>query len=281
MKKNQLVSAIKKISVLSFAGLLAVTSLTACGKSDGDASSEDKEGVETIKVGLPNSFDQVAYLDENGELVGFEVDLLKRIDEELPQYEFEYEESTFDNILISLDAGKIDLGSHEFEYSDERAEKYLFAQEGYRDFSIYLISLKGSGYTTLESLAGKTIGAISNTDNCALLIDKYSKENPDKAITEDYYGDVEDSVVVQSLKEGRWEATYNTLNSYNDWVKEYGDIFDLGDAINESDAYFLYPKDDKYIPLRDAVDEVIKEIKASGELDELSNKWFGYDAYQK
>lgn len=123
-----MVSAIKKISVLSFAGLLAVTSLTACGKSDGDASSADKEGVETIKVGLPNSFDQVVYLDENGGLIGFEVDLLKRIDEELPQYEF--------------------------EYSDERAEKYLFAQEGYRDFSIYLISLKGSGYTTLESLAG-------------------------------------------------------------------------------------------------------------------------------
>lgn len=277
MKKNNVKLLLKKAAITAFAGVIAATTLTACGKK-----SEDDAALESGKVviGITNNFTDVAFLNDDGELDGFEVELLKAIDEKLEDYEFEFQQSNFDNILISLDSAKVDLGTCMFEYSEERAEKYLYGNEGYRDYSVYLEAPKGSGYTTLESLAGKTIGDISATNNAALKIQQYNEENPDKAINLDYYGEgVSEDTVIKTLDEGRWEAIMRTKAEFEKHKKEYGDKYELGEIITESEAYFLFPKDGKHEQLRDAVDGAIKELKEEGIVDELSEKWFGTPAY--
>ena len=121
---------IKTLTAFALTGALIVFSLTGCGSADENTSESGSSAagdVQTVKIGVPGDFDKISYLDENGELVGFEIDLFKAIDEELPQYDFEYEPSTFDNILIELDTGKIDMIVNECGYNDERAQKYDFS----------------------------------------------------------------------------------------------------------------------------------------------------------
>ncbi len=43
------------------------------------------------------------------------MELIKELDKRLPQYEFEFKTMDFGNLLLSLDAGKIDLVSHQME----------------------------------------------------------------------------------------------------------------------------------------------------------------------
>lgn len=277
MNKRVLSTFTKRTMAAVLAGVIGVTTLTACGKKEAD-SKELESG--KVVIGITNNFSDVAFLNDDGELDGFEVELLKAIDEKLENYEFEFQQSNFDNILISLDSAKIDLGTCMFEYSEERAEKYLYGKEGYRDYSVYLEAPKGSGYTTLESLAGKTIGDISSTNNAALKIQQYNKENPDKEINLDYYGEgVSEDTILKTLDEGRWEAIMRTKAEHEKNKAEYGDKYELGEIVTESEAYFLFPKDGKHEKLRDAVDGAIKEIKEDGTLDELSQKWFGTSAY--
>lgn len=279
MKKNDVIKLAKKLAAFSLVGVITVASLTACGGSD-----DGKDGAQKIIIGVPSTVESFGNLDENGELDGYEIAVLKAVDERLPQYEFEYQASDFQNILLSLDTGKIDLGTHMYEYNDERASRYLYGQEGYIDFSTYLIVPVDSDNTTLESLAGKVIGSVAETDNGALILQKYNEENPDKAFTIDYYGSIASEVVVQSLLEGRWDAIYSLWWTVDEYNQRYGngkDIVKAGEAVGTSLAYHLYPKDGKHEQLRDDVDKVLKELKEDGTLKAISEKYFGIDITPK
>ena len=119
----------KKV-VAQVVGALMAVSVMGCGKaadSGASASADIPEvaGVQKVVIGSGINYNPYCYLDENGEAVGYEYDLLKEIDELLPQYEFEYQSMAFDQLVLSLESGKIDVAAHQYEYTDERAEKYL------------------------------------------------------------------------------------------------------------------------------------------------------------
>lgn len=275
-------SLVKRAAVSATVGALAFMGLTGCGDST-ETSSDGK--VQKIVIGAISTLEQWGNLDENGELDGYEIAVLKAIDERLPQYEFEIQGSNFDNILLSLDTGKIDLGTNMFEYNDERAEKYLYGEEGYIDFSTSFIIPVDSEYTTWDSLAGKVFGGIAATDNSALIVQKYNEENPDKALLiGEYYGEVGTEVVIQSLLEGRWDAVAGLSWSVDQWNEDYGngqDIVKYGDIIGTSESYYLYPKDGQHEELQQAVDEALKELKEDGILKQISEKYFGFDITPK
>lgn len=287
MKNLTFTKLMKRVTTLSLAGVLAVTALTACGSNSGSDSSESSESeesneveVQTIVVGAPSLADKWGNLDENGELDGYEIAVLKAIDEKLPQYEFEIQPSDFQDILLSLDSGKIDLGTHMFEYNEERAEKYLYGEEGYINFSTYFIIPADSEDTTWDSLSGKIVGVLSETETTASLIKSYNEENPDKALELDYYGSIGEEAVIQSLLEGRWDAIDGLAWEADEYNEEYGngeEIVKRGDAIGTSLSYYLYPDDGEHEELKTAVDEVLKELREDGTLAEISNQYFGYD----
>lgn len=291
-----------KKQVISRSILLAATAtalvLAGCGASDtaadttseaaadaatetadaADSTAEASGDVTVINVGTTQNFEDVSFINESGELDGFEIELLKEVDARLPQYEFNIAQFPFDNLLISLDSGKLDIASSMFEYSDERAANYLYGEVGYRDYSKYFYGLAENGAPTWESLAGKTVGVRTQADNSGLKVEAYNEENPDKAINLDYYGDVSVEVKLEALAQGKWDAVYATLAQAETYKTEYPDYdFVVGDLITSTEAYWLYQKDNT--ALQQDVDAALQEIKDDGTLDELANKWFGTDAY--
>lgn len=267
----------KAVSLIGVATLVAGT-MAGCGKAS--AAGDSASGPKTVVVGVVSTAEKFGSVGEDGVLDGYEIALLKAIDEKLEDYEFDIQPSDFNNILISLDAGKIDLGTHMFEYNDERAEKYYFGQEGYINFSTNFIIPVDSENTTWDSLAGKVFGGISETDNSSLIVKKYNEEHPDKALEMDYYGQIGTEAVLQSLLEGRWDAIPGIWWVADQYNEEYGngkDIVKKGDVIGTSLAYYLYPKDDEHAAIRDAVDGAIAELREEGVLKSLSEQYFGFD----
>lgn len=267
---------LKKFTALTIAVLLALSALAGCGSSE---NTED--GVQKIAVGAPLSAGDWASLDENGELDGYEIAVLKAVDERLPQYEFEITGTDFNNILLSLDTGKIDLGAFLFEYNEERAAKYDFATVGYVNFSTYLIFPADAQDVSLAGLAGKIVGSKSEGDNVSNTIKKYNESHPDQAPIElDVYGEISDEVRIASFLEGRWDALYGVTWEADRLNEEFGngkDIVKRGDIINDSLSYYLYPKDGAHDELKAAVDGALKELIEDGTLKEISDKYFGYD----
>ena len=61
----------------------------------------------TLKVAHTQNYVPYDFVDEKGESDGYEVAVLKAIDEKLPDYKFEYTGTSDDDLLIGLESGKV------------------------------------------------------------------------------------------------------------------------------------------------------------------------------
>jgi len=266
----------KQMVRLAAIGAVMTASLTGCGKVKNKSNSD----VQKIVIGSGNSYNPYCYVDENGKAVGYEYDLLQEIDQLLPQYEFEYETMSFDQILLSLDSGKIDVAAHQYEYTDERAEKYLFGKESYTSYITYLSVLADDTATSLEDVSGEKVRTGGATSATSQLLKKWNEEHPGKEVEIVNSDSSTDEEAVAALKSGAVRATVlkkSDLKKYND---QYGDgdgewIKAVGDPINNSQTYYLYKKGNT--ELQEAMDGALKTLKENGKLSELAIKWVGYD----
>lgn len=261
---------------------LTTTLLAACGSADatGEEAAASNPDAETVVVGTGNGYQPFVYLDENGDLKGYDVAVLEAIDEKLDDYNFEYESSDFKNILTSLSAGKVDLAAHQYEYNDERASKYLYGEVGYTDYTLYIVNTAGGDqYSNLDDLQGKKVFA-SPGSNVAYLLEQYNSEheNADEQITIIYNENVSE-LFVTGLQNGTADAGILTKYDTNKYNEQFDANLEIAsEPISVSKTYFLYDKADE--ELKDAVDGALQELIDEGTLAELSIEYLGDDYTQ-
>lgn len=265
----------KKLIGLAISATLGATILSGCGTSDSSEKESTGEDVQQIIVGTGNIYKPFTYVDENGDVVGYDIEVMKAVDELLPQYEFEFEPYEFSNLLLSIDSNKIDLAVHEFSYTDERAEKYLYSQESYLFNNSYITVNKDTeDIASFDDLQGKPVYANAGTDYAALL-DTYNAEHPDNPIKTEY-GSITSDEINTGIKNGKWVATFYPIFDIESYNEAYGEFLKpVGDPIVSSGAYVLSSKDNTV--LMDDVDGALKELRESGKLAELSTEILGDD----
>lgn len=246
------------------------------------SQASDSSEVKTIRVGTGNAYNPACYLDENGELDGYDPAILKEIDELLPQYEFTYETFDFQNVVLALESNKIDLAAHQYEWNQQREDNYLFGEEGYTVFDQYVwqIGTDDTVYNSIEDLVGKTVHA-SAGDNCAFFLENWNKDHPDKIINLDYTVPSTTEETVSYYLSGKW-SVYIAPKKDIDIINEAYQGLNLKLAFDEplysSNTYFLYRKDDpEEAELKEAVDGALRELKESGRLAEISTEYWGGD----
>ena len=261
-----------------FAGFLTIlggVTLAGCGKKEAAAGG----GAEKVVVGTGNSYEPYCYLDDKGNLAGYEYEVLKAVDDLLPQYEFEYKASDFANVLISLDAGKIDIGAHQYEWNKERDEKYLFGKEPYTTYVTYLtVAGNRDDVKSLDDLKGKKVKSSSGS-NSAYILENYNKEHKDNPIRVDYVNNSTDEETITGLLNGVWDATIMTARDVDKLNKSYEkgspSIKVTGDPVQTSSTYFVFAKDNT--KLQEAVDGALKQLKENGTLAKISVDVIGGD----
>lgn len=262
---------IKKLGVLVLGTTLAV-GLTACGGSNASTNS----GATTVTVGMGNAWAPADYIDENGNPAGYEYEVLKAVDELLPQYEFVYQPMDFPNILVALDTGKIDVASHTFTVTEERAQKYAYTDESHYVNSVLLVISKDNDKVhTIEDLAGKTLFAATG-EASATWLENYNKENPDKAVKLKYENFTMEQVVAE-ISNGTTDAWYCNQAFLNDLNNGYGNKLKAADGGPLYSVNSVYYIDKNKTELKEAIDGAIKTLRENGTLTELSNKFYGYD----
>ena len=300
MKKR----TIKNIMIAGAVAAAMMTSVVGCGKAaepetevkaaeeaisseSGNESATEAQNngeVQKVVIGSGINYNPYCYLDENGDAVGYEYDVLKEIDDLLPQYEFEYQSMAFDQLVLSLESGKIDVAAHQYEYTPEREEKYLFSGESYTSYITYLAVLIDDDATSLEDLAGQKIRTGGSTSATTQILTKWNEEHPGKEVELVTSESSSDEEAAAALKSGASRAAVlkksdvikmntNFSDDGKDWLKS------VGEPINDSKTYYLYRKDET--ELRDAIDGALKTLKENGKLSELAIKWVGYDVTEE
>src|SRR5690625_6097154 len=97
-----------------------------CDSSEASGIGEDAR---TIEVACAQDGKIISYIDENGNATGDDVEVLKLVDDMLPEYEFEFVNTTDDDLLIGVQQGKYQIGVKNAFITDERKEKFIYPGE--------------------------------------------------------------------------------------------------------------------------------------------------------
>ena len=259
-----------------FTGIASAFLLAACGSAEAtDEEATANPDAETIIVGTGNAYQPFVYLDENEDLQGYDIEVLRAVDEKLDQYNFEYESMDFKNILTSLSADKVQLAAHNYAYNDERGAKYLYGEEAYNNYAHHIVADESTGqvYQSLEDLKGKKVFA-SPASEVANILETYNAENDDAI--EIVYSEVNGELLVSGLQNGTADAAI--LTKFD--VDKYNEQFDINlqasdEALKSAGIYYVFQQGDE--ALQTAVDGAIKELRQEGTLSELSTEILGAD----
>lgn len=275
----------KKI-LLAVMVIVLTFGMTACGNggsgSAENTSSDGDSALKSLTVGISASPKPFNYQDENGELTGLEVDMLKHIAEK-NNIDLNFEITEFESMFVGLDAGRYDLIVGNISKKPEREEKYLLSSEPYFRSKIALITAEGNTeIKTVEDLGGKKVPAGAGRAN-ALFMESYNEQHPDNPI-DIQYTDADASAALIDLNNGRYDACIYNTTYVSGVTQEYGynfNVYDIpnADDIEKPEAWFLFSKTNT--DLRDFFDEQIAAMKEDGSLSELSVKYFGEDYIPK
>lgn len=250
------------LAVLMLASLLTITV-----SADQDLLAKIQERG-TIIIGLEGDWAPWSFVDENDQLMGFDVEVARAIAAKLG-VEAEIIPGEWDGLFAGMDAGRYDIVVNGVEVTSERTEKYDFA-DPYAYIRTALI-VRGDNETikTFEDLKGKkTANSIAST---------YMN------LAEDYgatcYGvDTLDETLTMVLQ-GRVDATLNAIVSYTDYMAQHPDANLKVVATTEDASNVAIPmrKGAETTSLLEAINKAIAELHEEGVISELSVKYFGED----
>lgn len=261
-----------KLSALIFIVAALILTASACSSSNADSESKAKK----IIIGTTNVFPGVSFLDEKGNLTGFDVELAKELDKRLPEYEFEIQTMEFGHLLLSLESKKIDIVMGMMSKNEEREKKYLFNKEPYAYFFTRVaVDQANDAIRSIEDLHGKKLYIGSSTSNNANFIQSYNKEHGDPI--EIVYGNGGANDLVQLIRTGRVDATLQTDFSVRFETDADGNraLKLVGEPLFADSVHYVLRKDSQ--ELADKLDEALQAVKDDGTLAKLSIEWLGED----
>lgn len=266
----------KKTGCILLAASMLVT-MTGCGGKSVEASSGSQ--AEKIIVATGNSFAPYCYLNENGEAVGYDIDVLKAIDEKLPQYEFDIQAMAFNTAVVSIDSGAADMVSFQLVPTSERVEKYLFPETSYFYSPLALCVKTDSGITGLPDMGGKTVYGTPTTYEYQLL-SAYNAEHPESEYEIVAVTDMEMADMCRGVSNGTVDAWLTYQTAFDTVAPAIGaDNVMLTDTAIVEESYHMISKDKP--ELCEAVNTALQELIEDGTLSDLSMQYFGEDYFTK
>ncbi len=256
----------KKALVLLLVLSLGIGMFTACDKKE-----ENKEEGKTFTVGFDAAFPPYGYKDDNGEYVGFDLDLAAEVCKR-NDWEFVKQPIDWDSKDMELNTGNIDCIWNGFTING-RENDYTWSK-AYVDNSQVVIVKKNSKITKLSDLEGKVV--IVQTDSSALAAftgDGASEENKELAKKFKELQQVADyNSAFMNLESGSADAVCMDIGVANYQIKQRGDMFVMLEEKVSSEQYGVGFKKGN-TELRQQVVDTLEEMRKDGTFEEIAKKW--------
>ena len=274
----------RKVTALFMAAaVLGSVGLTGCSSQGSGQSSQENSSTGSgdllaqiqergeIVIAMEGTWAPWTYHDESGTLVGFDVEVGQQIAQALG-VEATFVEGEWDGLLAGLDAGRYDIMINGVDITEERSDAYDFSEPYAYNRTAVIVSADNTDITSMEDLAGKhTANTISST--YAEVAEGYGAE-----VT-----GVDDlNQTFELLLSGRIDATLNAEVTYYDYMEAHPDANIKIACLNPEATQVAIPfrKGEETASLREAVNQALADMRESGVLTELSEKYFGTNITQ-
>ena len=245
----------KKFFAMLCAGVMAL-SMAAC------SSSGDKYIIATDTAFAPFEFTDV---DGDGQFKGIDVDIVDAIAQD-QGFEYEFDSIGFDAALAAVQSGQADGVIAGMSITDERKETFDFS-DPYYTADVTMAVAKGSGTSSYEELAGKTVAVKTGTngaDYAKSIADQYGFSIVEFKDSPTMYQDVIAGNTAACFEDYPVMA-YNIKNGAGLEIPE-------GMTAAGSDYGFAVKKGEN-AELLEAFQQGLANIKANGKYQEIIDKY--------
>jgi ABC-type amino acid transport substrate-binding protein len=260
--------------VVGFAGGIVASPLIMAQNTLGtDKAWENIQKTGVIKVGTDPTWPPYQLRDNDSKIVGFEVDLANAVATKLG-LTIEWNDVTFDNIILSVQGGQLDMGVSGFSVTPERLEQVSFTLPHSTTLGqvVMLKSvMQAKGITTVSSLEQlKTLGiTVGVQDQNVEQI-----ELQDAGVSIRSWGDSAAPFQDMVSSNPSVQAVYAETPITSYWIAQFkAEGKDVG-VIYEHPYYpvaFLTAKTSH--TLLDKVNGALAELIYDGTVDQLKAKW--------
>lgn len=260
--------------------------VAACGQAaapKGLLGTVKARGV--MKVSTDPNYKPQSFLNDKGELDGFDIDVAKEIAKRLG-VKAEFVTPDWDTITAANWGGRWDISIGSMTITPDR-KKILYFSTPYYYTPAQFAAPKDSPITKVEDFVGKTVCAGASTTYEDYLNSKLTLEG--EQILKQVAGvKVQtfstDAECIQAIQAGRKEidGVMTALPTIEDAIKSGAPIKKIGDPVYYED---LAAAMDKNVPdsqsFVDAVSKAIEDMHKDGTLTQLATKWYGVDLSTK
>ncbi|MHA6252668.1 transporter substrate-binding domain-containing protein [Oceanobacillus sp. CAU 1775] len=282
----------KIIAIMTFFAFLLL--LTACGnETQGDSTDnaveetqdnsesviEDKRWEEIeeageLVVGTSGTLIAASFYDENDELTGYDVEVLKEVASRL-DLEVSFEIMGVDSMLPAIQSGRIDVAANDMTVTERRLEEFNFSVPYKYSYTTMAVRTEdNSGIENLEDLEGKKAGGGATTVY-SQIAEYYGAE----VVT---YGNAPNEAYLRDVHNGRTDLVMNDYYLTKFGVAAFPD-FD----IHLHPTLKFYPTEQAVIipkgaeTITEKINEVLQEMHEDGTLTELATRFYEEDASKK
>lgn len=225
-----------------------------------------------LRVGLEGTYPPFSFVDENGALAGFEVELAKAIAKQLG-VEAKLQPTKWDGILAALESKRLDVVINQVTISEERRKKYDFSTP-YTVSGIQALVLKRKAdalnIRSAKDLADKKVGVGLGTN-----YEQWLRAEVPEADVRTYE---DDPSKFADLRNGRIDAILVDRLAALEYAQKAKDTVLAGEAFSRLESGVALRKGEP--ELLAAIDKALAALKADGTLARLSTQYFGADVTQ-
>ena len=270
---------IVKYSSLAALGLVAAGVLAACSggdKKDSASSEAATPGKKEIVVATNASPKPFNY-EDNGELTGYEIEVVRAIFKDSDKYDVKFEKTEWSGVFAGLDADRYQMAVNNISYTKERAEKYLYAAPTAKNPNVLVVKKDDNSIKSLDDIGGKSTEVVQGTTTAKQLEDdnKQHADNP----TVLNYTKADFQQIMSRLSDGQFDYKIFDKIGVETVIKNQGlDNLKVIELPSDQQPY-VYPLLAKgQDELKTFVDKRIQELYKDGTLEKLSKQFFG-DTY--
>ena len=276
----------KKILALVLTLLTLLGALTGCGSSTAKteapapASESDTQTAEpanalervkaagVLTVATSADYEPYEYVDDQGNFVGFDMDLIRIIGERM-NLEVDIQDMSFESIVAAVETGKVDCGIAAMGETDERKEHVDFTMMYHQQANVFYVrSDSDITMAEKEDIVNYVVGVQSGSmldDFLTAFVDE-GKMDESNVVR---YERIEEAML--DLEAGRVQVVLGdaagmqtTLDAYDCKVIFKAQLYDTGENI-------IVGKNEPEMVA--AMNEVIQQLKDDGTIQSLMDKY--------
>ena len=268
---------------------LALTAAVALGLATAPASAE------TVRIGTEGAYPPFNFMDENGQLQGFDVDIAQALCE-AAGFECEFIIQDWDGIIPGLLAEKYDAIVASMSITEERKQVVDFTNKYYQTPAKF-VQRKGAGHVIAEGVsADETIGNVDeitfDTDGLDGVVVGVQSATIHEAFLQDNFGDLVEIRSYGSQEEANLDmaagrvdlllADSIVLDESFLQTDDGADYEFVGPGFTDARWFgtgvgvAIRQEDDA---LREAFNAAIEKIRADGTYQQIADQYFDFDVY--